>query len=127
MNDSKTTLQELKNLAIKLADDRDWGQFHSPKNLAIDISVEASELMEIFIWCTTQDSGAVADKNRSEVEQELADVLIAAFLFANKTNIDIAQAVKKKLQLIEQRYPVHLAKGSSTKYTKLHESDLESK
>lgn len=120
MDDTQTTLQQLKDMARIMADERDWGQFHSPKNLAMDIAVEAAELMEHFIWCTTQESDDVAQKNKDEVEQELADVLIASFLFARRTNIDIAQSIERKLKLIEQKYPVHLAKGKSTKYTKLH-------
>ncbi len=127
MDDNKTTVQELKNLTIKMAQERDWEQFHSPKNLAMDIAIEAAELMELFLWCTTEESAEDVQRQRTDVEHELADILIATFLFAYRANIDIAQAIKNKLAIIEQRYPVHLAKGKSTKYTKLHEPTSECK
>jgi len=121
MQDAQTTIKQLKDIIIKLAQERDWGQFHSPKNLAMNIAVEASELMELFIWCTTQESDDEVEKNRKEIEQELSDIFIGICLFANRTNIDIAFAVQNKIKIIEERYPIHLAKGKSTKYTKLKE------
>jgi len=120
MKDNDTSIQTLKDMTAKLWKERDWGQFHSPKNLSVKIAIEAAELMELLVWCDTgQQSVQEVEKNRSDIEQELADVIIVALTFANVTNIDIAQAVKDKLALTAKRYPVELCKGKCTKYTKL--------
>ena len=120
MNDKDTSIQTLKDMTAKLWDERDWGQFHSPKNLSAKIAIEAAELMELLVWGDSgNQSVKETEKRRAEIEQELADVIIVALTFANVTNIDIAQAVKDKLALTAKRYPVELSKGKCTKYTKL--------
>lgn len=118
-NDNITTIQELKNLVVKMASDREWQQFHSPKNLTMALGVEASELMEKFRWSTTEQSYQDIDHDRQEIENEAADVLIVLLLFCNVSKIDISQALLSKLEEIKAKYPIQKAKGVSTKYNKL--------
>lgn len=121
MHDEKTTVSELKMLMKKIVDERDWNQFHTPKNLSEKIMIEAAELLEIFNWCEGKDSFAILQKKRADVEQELADVIITALAFANACSIDMAKAVTEKMAIIAQRYPVEECKGKSDKYTAYYE------
>jgi NTP pyrophosphatase (non-canonical NTP hydrolase) len=121
MNDADTQLQEIKDRVLAFAAERDWEQFHSPKNLSMAISAEAAELMEHFLWQSTEAS-CVDVKNeplRAKVEEELADVFIFAIEFANVTGIDIAAIIQAKMQRNAVKYPVEKAKGRSVKYTEL--------
>ncbi|MBM17960.1 MAG: nucleotide pyrophosphohydrolase [Epsilonproteobacteria bacterium] len=118
-NDNTTTISELKKLAIKMASDRDWQKFHSPKNLAMDLGIEASELMEKFVWSTTEQSYQDVEENRQEIEDEAADVLIVLLLFCHTSRIDVSKAMQSKLEEIKAKYPIEKAKGVRTKYTKL--------
>jgi len=117
--DTHMTIHEIRHLVEKLIDDRDWGQFHDAKNLSMDIAIEAGELMEHFVWTESNNVSEQFEKNRNEIEQEIADVLIVAISLCNQYNIDISTIVTKKLELIAQKYPIEKAKGKSTKYTKL--------
>jgi dCTP diphosphatase len=117
--DTQTTLHDIKVLVKKLIDDRDWNQFHDAKNLSMDIAIEAGELMEHFVWTDSKDVQQVFEKNREEIEHEVADILLVTMSFCNQYNIDINTIVTKKLELIAQKYPIEKAKGKSTKYTKL--------
>lgn len=119
MSDQTTTIEQLKAQVRTFIDERDWLQFHTPKDLSMAISVEASELLEKFLWVDKKQSFEEVDKNRQEVEDELADILITALCFARVANIDISQAVAKKFKLNAQKYPVNKAKGRYTKYNKL--------
>ena len=119
MNDSNTTIKELRNIVDEFIDERDWKQFHCPKNLSISVALEAAELMEKFQWCDNNQSFKEAIKNKNEVKQELADVIITALCFARATDIDIASAVRNKMEINRDKYPVHKAKGVYTKYNKL--------
>lgn len=94
--------------------ERDWDQFHSPENLAKSISIEAGELLECFQWS--------ADFNQEQVEAELADVVTYCIHLANKIGVDLDEIVMKKLESTKAKYPVELAKGRMTKYTKLSEA-----
>jgi len=120
MNDKNTTLQDLKRLLSKFRDDRDWGKFHDPKNLAQAISIEAAELQELFLW---QDAKEVVKKIKSdtvyrkEVEEEFADIIIFAINFANAVEINVAKVVKEKIDKNNKKYPVEKAKGRADKYT----------
>lgn len=118
-NDQKTTIQDLKKIAQKIRDDRDWQQFHSPKNLSMYIAIEAAELMEKFVWMSSEASFHEIDKNRQEIEDEMADVLICLVHFCNAANIDMTSSFTKKLQEVAKKYPVEKAKGKSDKYNKL--------
>ena len=104
-------MQELMNEIIKFQKERDWKQFHTPENLAKSISIEAAELLEHFQWDNEYD--------RSEVIDELADVLNYAFLIADKYNLDIEQIMDEKLRINGEKYPVDKAKGSAKKYNEL--------
>jgi NTP pyrophosphatase (non-canonical NTP hydrolase) len=105
--DETTTLADLRRAVSKFVADRDWEQFHSSKNLAMSIAIEAAELMEHFQWLTLQESqNYQADAaNRAEIAEELADILIYCLSFANQANIDVSQAVLGKLQKNESRFP----------------------
>ncbi|MBV8661033.1 MAG: nucleotide pyrophosphohydrolase [Candidatus Dependentiae bacterium] len=119
INDTTATFQELKNLISQVTQERDWTQFHSPKNVAVDISIEAAELLEKFIWMKEEDSFQAVEKNRQEIEDEAADVLYGILAFANAAKIDISSAFIRKLEEIKAKYPIEKAKGVYTKYNKL--------
>lgn len=118
--DELTTLASLKKIAHETFDiERDWAQFHSLKNLSMNISAEAAELMEHFLWITTQESDEIlknTDK-RAHIEHELADVLIGVVQFANRAGIDLSAVFKVKIALIQEKYPIEKAKGNNAKYT----------
>lgn len=112
---------DIKLLSTKLrafAADRDWDQFHTPKNLATSIVVEAAELLEIFQWTRGQTSWSdVQDsKVRPHIEEELADILLYIIRFADKANIDLQKATETKLVSNAVKYPVEGFKGSDKKY-----------
>jgi len=117
--DSSTTIQSLKDFIKKFMEERDWGQFHSPKNLSMQISVEASELMELFLWVDTNKSGEILEKKREAVEQEVADIAICLINFCIRTDIDLSEVIKDKMILNGEKYPVEKAKGKSNKYNEL--------
>jgi NTP pyrophosphatase (non-canonical NTP hydrolase) len=116
MNDTQVTLQQLKEKMATFVRERDWNQFHVPKNLSMALAVEASELMELFLWAETNGSWDVLRANREKVEQELADVLSYTLAFANACDIDLTDAFVRKLAHNAQKYPVEKAKGKSDKY-----------
>jgi NTP pyrophosphatase (non-canonical NTP hydrolase) len=122
MNDRETTLQILKETIAPLWKEREWDSlFHTPKNLSMNIVSEATELMDHFLWSTTREQvSKELHDNRQAIEDELADVFIAAITFALASDIDIAKVIEVKLEAVKKKYPVELAKGTSTKYTKLH-------
>ena len=121
MNDQNTTTAELKARVLAFARERDWEQFHSPKNLSMALAAEAGELMEHFLWATPEASrGIAADPvKRAKIAEELADVIIYALEFANITNLDVAHAIETKMAANAKKYPVEKAKGRSDKYTEL--------
>lgn len=119
MDDKKTTMADLKELAGKFVADREWAPYHNPKNLSMNIAREASELMEKFLWLTTQESVEELNLNRQEIEDELADVMFGVISFANTSNIDLSRALKHKLEEAAKKYPIDKSKGKREKYTKL--------
>ena len=119
MNDQNSTIKDLKNIAKQLVDDRDWNQFHTPKDLSMNLSVEANELLEKFLWITSKDSFDEIDKNRQEIEDEVGDVLFSIFRFCSVANIDATAAFLQKIEKIKQKYPIEKSKGRHDKYTKL--------
>lgn len=106
-NDTSTTLQQLKTICQKIIDDRNWHEPTNPKNMSMQLSIEAAELMEKFLWITTEQSRIEIDQNRQEIEDEAADVLFSLLNFCNATNIDISQAFYRKLTKIENKYPIN--------------------
>ena len=121
MKDAETDLQEIKDRVLAFAKERDWEQFHAPKNLSMAIAAEAAELMEYFLWQSPEASRSdmEAENLRAKVEEELADVFIFAIEFANMTGIDIATIIDTKMRQNAEKYPVEKAKGRSVKYTEL--------
>ncbi len=113
MPDSTTTVAELRQLVDDFVDRRDWHQFHSPKNLAMSMAVEAAELMEHFQWLTTDASRQVADQPEKlgEVGDELADVLCYALAMANELRIDLSTVIRRKMAKNEQKYPAEEYRG----------------
>jgi dCTP diphosphatase len=113
------SLTELRNVVREFAAERDWDQFHSPKNLAMALSVEAAELLEHFQWLKEEESGRLPHDKQIQVRHELADVLIYLVRLADKLNVDLLAAAKEKIALNAEKYPVARAKGSMKKYTDL--------
>ena len=114
---------DLNTLKIRLrdfADTRDWNQFHSPKNLSMALSAEASEIIEHFQWLTEEQSKNLPQNKLDEVATELADTLIYLIRLADKLDIDLLTAAQNKIEINEQKYPVHKAKGNAKKYTEFN-------
>ncbi len=103
---------ELINVLLKFREDRDWIQFHSPKNLACSISIEANELLELFQWSSEC-------KNIEKLKQEIADIGIYLLYLCNDMNINFYNAIKEKIEMNEKKYPVKISKGNSRKYNEL--------
>jgi NTP pyrophosphatase (non-canonical NTP hydrolase) len=115
-------IKKIQKQLSDFADERDWNQFHNPKNLAMALSVEASELVEIFQWLTPEQSEEIMSTNEGEhVKEELADVMIYLIRLADKLNIDLEDAVTDKIVKNGEKYPVDTSKGSTTKRTTLKE------
>lgn len=104
---------------VAFRDRRDWAQFHDPKNLAEAISIEAAELLELFLWKTPDESRKLADKDRAHAAEEVADVFIYLALLSHELGIDIEKAVLDKLRKNEEKYPPEKARGNAKKYTEL--------
>ena len=118
-NLSDQQLKKLQHELAEFADERDWNKFHSPKNLAMALSVEASELVEIFQWCTEEQSQNLDEKTNKAVSEEMADIMIYLLRFADKVDIDIIKSVEEKIQINHEKYPVEKAKGIAKKYDEL--------
>lgn len=114
-----TDIKRLTKLVTKFRDDRDWKQFHNPKDMALSLALEAAEVMEHFQWKNKKEMEAHLKKEKVEVSGELADVLYWVLLMSHDFNIDIGKAFEDKLKVQEKKYPVAKAKGRHTKYTKL--------
>jgi len=114
---SNDTLTHLTAQVRDFADARDWQQFHSPKNLAAAMTVEAGEVLEHFQWLTEAESESLSAEKRREVELELADVLIYLVRLADRLDVDLIAAAARKIAINAQKYPVDQARGSNKKYT----------
>lgn len=119
----KSDIARMQDEITRFAAERDWQQFHDPKNLAMAIAVEAGELMDHFRWVRNQDALRILDdpRTRAEVESEAADVMILLLEFATVCRIDIAAAVSDKMKRNAERYPVELSRGRAVKHDRLHE------
>lgn len=113
MSDRNTTIQEMRSLIDSFADERDWQQFHSPKNLSMSISIESAELMELFQWLSLEDAKKVMESGKTSENaiDEIADVLIYAFAFCIRNNIDISDAIRQKMKKNIKKYPKDKYKG----------------
>ena len=115
---SQNALQELQQLIRQFCEDRDWNQFHTPKDLAIGISTEAAELLDIFRFKSENQIQALLTQpeSRKKIENELADVFFFVLRFAQMNNIDLKAALESKMKMNAEKYPVATAKGSNKKY-----------
>jgi NTP pyrophosphatase (non-canonical NTP hydrolase) len=109
-------MQDDLDKILKFQQERDWKQFHSPKNLAISLSIEAAEILEIFQWT---NNGNLPEGKRKELEEELADVYYYLLLLAYESGIDIKKAFEDKMTLNQKKYPIDKSKGKSNKYNEL--------
>jgi len=119
--DDSTTVAEIKARVLAFAQERDWEQFHAPKNLSMALAAEAGELMEHFLWASSEESRQTVNDpvKRAKIEEELSDVVIYAVEFANMTGIDLSAAIERKMTANAAKYPVEKAKGRSVKYDEL--------
>jgi len=111
--------EKLMKMIIAFRDERDWAQYHDPRNLATAIGIEAAELQEIFLWQTAEASRKLNSEKLDQVKDEVADIFIFLSYLCDAFNIDLYEAVEKKLSKNELKYPVEKSKGLSTKYTDL--------
>ena len=112
-------LRDLRDELRAFAAERDWDQFHSPRNLATALAVEAAELLEPFQWLTDEQSRSLPPDTRAAVEEEIADVLRYLVRLADKLDVDLAAAARAKIVRNGEKYPVEKARGSSRKYDAL--------
>ena len=113
-------IKSVQKTLREFAQERDWGQFHSPKNLAIALAVEAAELLEPFQWLNEEDSRRLVENPADyvRVREEVADVMIYLLRLADQLNINLEQAVEEKISKNAEKYPVDLAKGNAVKYNR---------
>jgi dCTP diphosphatase len=115
--ENQDSLQQLRLRINQFVNERDWAQFHTPKNLAMAMIVEAAELVEQFQWDTPNESQQLSDEKRIAVSHELADTFVYLLRIAEVLEIDLIAAANQKIDLNAQKYPVEKAKGSNAKYT----------
>ena len=110
----------MENLSVairRFIEERDWEQFHSPKNLAMALSVEVAEIVEHFQWLTEEQSQNLPQETLAEIREEIGDVMIYLTELANKLGLDPVEAAKSKVAINEQKYPAELVRGKASKYT----------
>ncbi len=113
---SQPTLEELQAEVVAFAEERDWAQFHSPRNLAMALNVEAGELLELYLWCADDGPQPMVDSRRSRVADEAADVLMCLLNFCERADVDLAAALRLKLAAAAQKYPADKVRGRALKY-----------
>ena len=109
-------IKQIQEQLSEFASDRDWEQFHTPKNLTMALSVEASELVEIFQWLTPEQSSNLNDKQMNAVNEEVADVAIYLLRLCDVLDINLSDVVENKIKVNGEKYPVDLSKGNAQKY-----------
>lgn len=112
-------IEDLSKEVVKFRDDRDWKQFHNPKDSSISLLLEATELLEHFQWKNGEDLNEYVNKNKDQIADELADILYWILLISNDLNIDMSKAFMQKLIKNNQKYPIEKSKGNSLKYDQL--------
>jgi len=110
-------MNSLKKDLARFAEERDWKKYHSPKNLAMGLSIEASELLEIFLWMKDEESYFLDAKKLKNLKEEIGDVMIYLTNISSKFDLDPIECAKEKMELNENKYPAIIVKGSSKKYT----------
>lgn len=121
VEDQEKTLHEIKETVKKFCEARDWDQFHNAKDLAIALSIEASELLEHFRWKDEKEVSALFEnpEKREKIEDEMADVLYFLVRLSQRYNIDLSESLNRKIEKNNKNYPIEKAKGSNKKYTEL--------
>ena len=114
--DNKTTIYDLEQKIKLFCEERDWDQFHNPKDLAISISLEAAELLEVFQW---SGSDTLCEQKKDKIKEELADVINYCVLMADVCGLDMDEIGQEKIKINNEKYPVKKAKGKSDKYSEL--------
>ena len=114
-----TELEEIKLKLRKFSKERNWDQFHSPKNFSMALIVECAELVEHFQWLTDEQSKRLPENTLDEVSLEMADIMIYLIRLADKLDVDLLKTVERKMELNAIKYPVEKSKGLATKYNKL--------
>ena len=112
-------MKHLMDSISEFVDERDWNQFHSPKNLSMALGVEVAELQEHFQWLTQEESGNLAEEKRQSVKEEIGDIFIYLIRLCQVLDIDPVNAANEKLAINKKKYPINKAKGSIKKYTEL--------
>ncbi len=112
-------MKELTEKLRKFADERDWGQFHSPKNLSMALSAEVAEIIEHFQWLTEEESYNLNSNKLDKIKEEIGDVIIYLVMLADKLGVDPIQAAKEKIEKNRKNYPEKLARGKAKKYKEL--------
>lgn len=112
-------IDRLKSKLVEFRDKRDWKQFHNPKDISQAISIESAELLEHFLWVSQEASHEVVIKNKEEISDELADIFAYLLSFSDISGIDLEEALLRKLEKNNKKYPVEKSKGNATKYDKL--------
>jgi dCTP diphosphatase len=118
-----STLTDLTNLALKFRDERDWKQFHNPKDVALSLMLEAAEVLELTQWRAGESLDAHLAQNKDHLGQELSDVLCWVLILAHDQGIDLADAFAAKMRANAEKYPVDKARGSAKKYTEYEKPD----
>lgn len=109
--------KEIEKTLLSFAKERDWEQFHTPKNLSMALSVETSELLELFQWLTPEQSKSIMDSDKAEaVRDELADIMAYTIRLAQVLDVDLEKALTSKMKKNAKKYPIELSKGSAKKY-----------
>ena len=115
MNRYDSVLEKIR----KFRDDRDWMQFHHPKDMATGLAIEAAELMELFLWKSEQEQAELVETKREQIEEELADIGMFLLELADNLDVDLWAAIEAKIEKNAEKYPVEKSKGRNVKYTEL--------
>ena len=118
---AEPTLRELQADVVAFAEARDWQQFHSPRNLAMALSVEASELLELYLWCSDEGPQPMQASRNPKVADEAADVLMCLLNFCERADVDLAAALRRKLAAAAEKYPADRVRGQALKYNEYAE------
>jgi dCTP diphosphatase len=117
------TLEMLRKDVRSFVTERDWDQYHNPRNLAMALSVEVNELLELYLWCEDRGPQPMNDKRQQRVAGEVGDILMCLLNFCHQANIDPLMALEQKLAVANEKYPVDRVKGSALKYNEYQEWD----
>jgi len=122
MNNNKS-LESVMRKFFKMRDDRNWKQFHNPKNLAISLTLEATEVLEFFQWSNMEESQNISIKEKENLAEEIADVATYLFALADSVGVYVIEAMDRKMDKNIKKYPVEKSKNNSTKYNKLYSGE----